>query len=457
MLQPVKHSDTQALGAGFRFYMAVALLVFVFIIVSPFGFIFGSDTMPAAAETDSASQMTAVPAHSSGDDDSKASPVNVEKVALADISRQLETSGDVLPFLGADIHPKVGGEIVKINVSEGSLVQPGDLLAEIDHRILDAQLEQAKAAVTVAKASVEVQAVLVKTSQSALVSAKAQASAAKAQATNMASTKKRFEELFKEGAVSEQQFDDVSAQHDAAQAQQISAESNIRQAEDAIQSNQVTLKVRDAQLAQAQSNLHTAEVQRENAFLKAPFAGIITARLVDPGAMANVAQPIFRLEQMNPVKIIGTLVEKDLMQLSAGKTEASVRADILDREFKGIVAKVYPAIATRTRTGQFEIVLENPDNVLRSGMYTKILLYLETVKNAVVVSKDALLNQNGKKVAIRVNSDGIAERAPVRVGIVQDSHAQILEGLQPGDLIVTQGAELIRTGSKVKPVIGGDQ
>jgi cobalt-zinc-cadmium efflux system membrane fusion protein len=457
MLQPVRHSYLSFSRSGFKFSVALALLTSLLVIASPSGFFAGTSEILWAAGTESEPKMAAATADAASGDDSRATPVVVEKTIVADISRQLETSGDVLPFLGADIHPKTAGEIIKINVSEGSLVQPGDLLAEIDHRILDAQLEQAQAAVTVAKASVEVQAVLVKTSQSALVSAKAQASAAKTQAGNMASTKKRFEELLKEGAVSEQQFDDVSAQHDAAQAQLVSAESAIRQAEDGIQSSQVTLKVRNAQLAQANSNLHAAEVHRENAFVRAPFAGIITARHADPGAMANLGQPIFRLEQMNPVKIIGSLVEKDLMLLTAGKTEASVRADILDREFKGTVARVYPAIATKTRTGQFEIVLPNPEDVLRSGMFTKILLYLETVNNAVVVSKDSLLNQNGKMVAIRVNKNNIAERVPVVVGIVQNSRAQILEGLQPGDLIISQGAELIRTGSKVKAIMEDNQ
>ncbi|MDD3147412.1 MAG: hypothetical protein PHD82_08930, partial [Candidatus Riflebacteria bacterium] len=66
-------------------------------------------------------------------------------------------------------------------------------------------------------------------------------------------------------------------------------------------------------------------------------------------------------------------------------------------------------------------------------------------------------NQNGKMVAIRVNKNNIAERVPVVVGIVQNSRAQILEGLQPGDLIISQGAELIRTGSKVKAIMEDNQ
>ncbi|KAF1082321.1 MAG: hypothetical protein GQF41_1042 [Candidatus Rifleibacterium amylolyticum] len=389
-------------------------------------------------------------------DDAKILPVIVQKAVASDISAQLLTSGEILPFLGADIHPKTGGEIIKVNVSEGSQVAPGDLLAEIDHRILDAQLEQAKAAVTVARSSLDAQAVLVKTSQSALVSAKAQASAVKAQVTNLTATRKRYQELFREGAVSEQQLDDVTAQHDAAQAQLVAAESGVRQAEDGIQTNQVNLKMRQAQLLQTEANLHAVEVQRENAFVRAPFAGIITRRMLDQGAMANVGQPIFRLEQMSPVKVIGSLVEKDLMLLTPKKTRAVIKVASVNRDFNGVVDKLYPAIAAKTRTGEFEIILDNPEMVLRSGMYAGIVLELDTAKNAVVINRDALLSHGSDMAVIRVDSNGLAERIPVKVGIIQGTRAQILEGLKAGDMIVGQGGELVKTGSYVKPILTED-
>lgn len=437
-----KHLRLQKLNKGLKLTLAAGLVFFCQI----------CDISPSLAA--SSTQMAALPA---GVDAEKAPPVVVVRVNTADISQELQTSGEVLPFLGADIHPKIGGEIIKINVSEGSQVKPGEVLAEVDHRILDAQLEQAKAAVTVARAAAEVQEVMYKTSKTSLISAKAQYEAVKANVTNLATTRKRFEHLFKEGAVSAQQFDDIVARHDAAQAQLVSAESAIRQAEDGIETSRVTLKMKQAQLAQAESNLNAVEVQRENAFVKAPFVGVITKKFLDPGAMANMAQPVFRLEQMNPVKVIGSLVEKDLLSLQAGKTRVAVRIALLAREFSGIVNKVYPAISAKTRTGEFEVVIDNPDNVLRSGMYAGISLYLDTAKSAVIVPRDALLTQGSDLVAIRVNKDSIAERVKVRVGIVQNTSAQILEGLEPGDLIVSQGPELVKTGSKVKPVLVEDK
>lgn len=379
-------------------------------------------------------------------------PFIAEKVRKQTISQQLQTSGEVLPYQGADIHPKTNGEIIKVNVREGDRVQPGDLLAEVDHRILDAQVEQARAAVAVAKAAIDAQEVLVKTSHSGLVSAKAQAEAIKAQVTNLEATRNRFQELFKEGAISQQQLDDVIAKHDAAKAQLVAAESGIMQAKDNIQTAKVTLIMRKAQLLQAKSNLNSAEVSRENAFVRAPFTGIVTHRFFDEGAMANAAKPIIRLEQMNPVKVIGSLVEKDLMLLNENETPATIHADSAKITFQGKVNKVYPAIVSKSRTGQFEILLDNPELKLRSGMYATINLFMKTEKDATVVSKDALLTHAGQYMAIKINNDGTAERVKLKLGIVQGDNAQVLEGLQPGDTIVSQSPELVKVGTKVRPI-----
>lgn len=383
----------------------------------------------------------------------QATPVVAQRVTTGDIHRQLLTSGDILPMLGVDLYPKTAGQIIRFDVSEGSIVKEGDLVAEIDHRIQDAQLEQAQAAFTVANAAVEMQEVMVQTARSGLISAKAQADAVRAQATNLSSSRARLEMLYKEGAISKQQLDDVAAQHDSTKAQLVAATSAIRQAEDAILSNQMTLKMKQAQQIQARANLHTVEVQREDAFIRAPFPGVITRRNVDPGAMGTPAQPILRLEKMSQVKVIGSLAEKNFLLLEPGKTEVRVRVDTLEKEFAGKVAKIYPAIDAKTRTGQFEVILDNPELALRSGMFTHIRLFLETAQGAVVIPRDALLAHNGERAAIRITASGVTEKVSVRTGIVQENRIEILDGLKAGDLIVTQGLEFIRIGGRVKAIV----
>jgi membrane fusion protein (multidrug efflux system) len=156
---------------------------------------------------------------------------------------------------------------------------------------------------------------------------------------------------------------------------------------------------------------------------------------------------------MDPIKVVGSLVEKDLMSINTAITTVEVLSDTIKASFPGKVNKVYPAISSKSRTGQFEIILENPDLKLRSGMYATINLYLRTVKDATVVSRDSLLTHQGNYMAIKVNQDGIAERVQLKLGIIQGRDAQVVEGLKPGDVIISQSPELVKVGTKVNAIL----
>lgn len=381
-------------------------------------------------------------------------PVIVTKVIKGNISKQIITSGDILPEYGVDLHPEVSGPIVEVNVSEGSRVKKGQILAVIDNEVQKAMLEQAKAAVTVAKAAVEMDKVQIQTAKSQLNSATAQADAVTAQVKNLKANKGRLEKLFKEGAISKQQLDNISTEYDAAKANERSASASIQQAQDAILAAQMTYKMKIAQLVQANANLVAAQVQYEDYFLKAPFEGIITKRSVDPGAMANPAASIFRLEKMDPVKIVGSLIEKNLLKVTANETEALLKVDTFEETFRSKVAKVYPTINKVTKTGQFELKFDNPYLNLRSGMFANIKLLIETRKDTIIIPRDALLRNKTEYFAFKIDN-GKAIKIAVKTGLIQEDKIEILEGLNENDLIICQGLEFIKSGTPVKTIFKG--
>lgn len=376
-------------------------------------------------------------------------PVFAEKVTTGTINRRIETSGDILPLLGVNVHPEAAGRITEIFVDVGSKVKKGQELAQIYNDVQKAQLQQAQAAVTVAKAAVEMQKVMVETTQSALVAAKAGVESAEAQLKNLAVTRERLEKLFSEGAISRQQLDDVVAQHDSASAHLTAAKSEEKRGGDAIQSAKMTLEMRRAELIQATANLNSVQVLLDNTLVRAPFDGVITARHADPGAMAGPAAPLFRIEQINPAKIIGTIIEKDLYLIEADKTPAIITVDAIREESRGVVSRIYPAIDSTSRTGRIEILLQNPDLRLRSGMFAKISLLINTSENKPVVGRDALLKYENNYYAYLIEN-GHAVKRQVKVGIIDEDRVEVVEGLQPGDLIIAKGLEFIREGSAVK-------
>ncbi|MFZ5952803.1 MAG: efflux RND transporter periplasmic adaptor subunit [Candidatus Rifleibacteriota bacterium] len=376
-------------------------------------------------------------------------PVFVTLVSNGTINQTIETSGDILPKLGVNIHPEASGRIVTIMVDVGSPVKKGQELVTVYNDVQKAQLQQAQAAVTVAKAAIEMQKVMVETSQSSLVAAKAGVLSAEAQLKNLAATRERLQNLFSEGAVSRQQLDDVIAQHDSASARLTAAQSEVKRAQDMISSAKMTLEMRRADLIQAEANLNSVQVLLDNTVVRAPFDGIITARLVDPGAMASPAAPVLRIEQINPVKIVGTLIEKDLFKVIAQETEAMIRVDSIKQEFRGRVEKIYPSIESSSRTGRIEILLDNPDHSLRSGMFAKISLLIQTSANVPIISRESLLRHDENFYALVIEK-GKAVKRLVKTGIINEDKVEIIDGLKAGEQIIAKGLEFIREGSPVK-------
>lgn len=392
------------------------------------------------------------------EDNIEALPVVAKRVKTSSICNQIFTSGEVYSNLSVDIYPKVSGQIIKVLVSEGSIVMKGDLLVEIDHRVLDAQLQQAQSAIEVAKANIEVQHQLIKTSQAALQAAKAQLESLKAQIKNIATTKSRLEKLFAEGAISKQQLDDITAQHDSIQAQIKAASSNVLQAEENLQANIASLKIKEAQLLQAQANFNVVKVQLEDSFIYAPFDGIITKKYLDIGSLANLSHPILRLEQIKPIKVIGSVSEKNYYDIYGNN---NLKVEIISDSIRNKVIttqinKVYPTIDPKTRIAYFEILYANNDLLLRPGMFVKIKVILSTVNDAIVLDKQNLQRNKNEYYVLKINSDNTVERIKVDIGITQENLVEIKSGLKPGELIVSQGFEYIRNGTKVKPFITED-
>lgn len=380
-------------------------------------------------------------------------PVFTSKVETGTINRKIETSGDIFPMLGVNLHPEASGRIIDIFVDVGSVVNKGQELAQINNDVQKAQFEQAQAAVTVSKAAIEMQKVMVETSQSSLIAAKAGVEAAESRLKNLAVTQDRLERLFAEGAISRQQLDDVIAQHDSASAGLTAAQSDVKRASDAILSAKMTLEMRRAELVQASANLNAVKVLLDNTLVKAPFTGVITARHADPGAMAGPAAPLFRIEQTDPVKVIGSIIEKDIDQIIAGKTGAIIEVDSIHDAFGATVSRVYPAIDSNSRTGRLEILLPNPEQRVRSGMFAKISLLIKTSENVPVVGRDSLLKHDGKYFAYMIK-DGHAVKKQVKIGIIDEDRIEVVEGLAAGDVIISKGLEFIREGSSVKDAAG---
>ena len=168
-------------------------------------------------------------------------------------------------------------------------------------------------------------------------------------------------------------------------------------------------------------------------------------------SMANPAAPLFKVEQINPVRIIASVIEKDIDQIKSGKTPVIINLDAINEAYEAVADLVYPAIDAVSKTGRVEIILKNPENRIRSGMFARLSFLLNTSVDVPIVARDSLIRHNGQNF-VYVIENGRAVRRQVEIGIVDEARVEILSGLKAGEQIIARGLEFVREGSQVKIV-----
>jgi RND family efflux transporter MFP subunit len=199
----------------------------------------------------------------------------------------------------------------------------------------------------------------------------------------------------------------------------------------------------------AEANYQTAATHLSYTHITAPFAGTITARLLDPGAvvMSN-ASTLFTLMDLDSVKVVINVLEKDVPFVAIG-ARAVVTADALPADtLAGRVGRLSQAVDPDTRTMPAEVFVPNREHRLKPGMYANVNLVLSQHPNAITVPAQAVLTDaNGALVYAVVNDT--ARRKAVQTGITQDSLTEIISGLTGDEDLITTGQQFVRNGAPV--------
>lgn len=351
-------------------------------------------------------------------DQAKVESVNapVEVVRATAFPQLTIVSGTVRSANISPISAKLTGNVTRVLVSEGDRVRAGQPLLEIDARDVRAKADQALAGT----AEVE----------QAIDGANAAVSAAEANANFANATYKRFAALRERGSVSPQEFEEVAAKKAGADAQ-------LEQAR----------RGRDALLArrnQARAAVAEAETFLGYSILRSPVDGIVTARMIDPGAMAAPGMPLLTVEETSHYRAEAVLDESLAQSVRQGDL---VTLDDGNRRFDAHVTNITPSVDPSTRGALVKIDLP-ANSGLRSGTFVKVGFATGT-KNAITVPETAL-NRRGELTSVYVvDKDGFARMRLVTLGDAQKSGIEVLSGLDDGERIVPQIPNELRDGAKV--------
>lgn len=205
------------------------------------------------------------------------------------------------------------------------------------------------------------------------------------------------------------------------------------------------------EFAQASAQFELARIRVQDHRIVAPFTGRVGLRLVSQGAFIQPGSPLTTLTTVDPVDLEFAVPEVYLAQLRPG-LEVIARSVAFDRDFPGTVRVISPEVDQSTRTALVLARGANPDGLLRPGMYVTVRVVVGRRSDAVLAPEESLQFQGSQASVYVVNGD-VAQRRRVRIGEWLGGVVEIIEGLEAGEQVVTQGLQRIRDGSRVRPVM----
>jgi len=359
--------------------------------------------------------------------------VRAAPVEKGTIRRDISLTGDVEAMISVQVFPKCPGRLISPterdlqtirdlhaegaissqppdrieDVEESDSVKKGQIIAVIDHENLEAQVNQAKAALTTANAQLK------------------QAEVARAQTEK---DLQRLRNLYEEGATSKQSLDKIETE-----CQSLVQQENVAK----------------ARVEQSQAGLNQAQIQLSECFISAPISGIISEKYLERGDMAMVTRPIFAIIDVDKVKVTADLSERYLGQVAKG-AGASIKVDTFaGRSFRGTVTRISPTLNVINRTAKLEITVDNPNHDLKPGMFARVTLNVVKREGVPIVLEAVVLRDQSGEYVFVVEED-IARRREVKLGLQEGPRVEILDGLQPGEVLIVSGQQKVAEGQRVQ-------
>jgi HlyD family secretion protein len=372
-------------------------------------------------------------------------PVQVVQAVREPIQRVITADGLLRALDQSAITPKISAPVSEFRVNRGDHVQKGQVLATLESRDLAAAVADAKGAYDQADAGY-------RNVSSASVPdeiAKSQAEAQSAKQAMDAAQRvlESRQKLFADGALARRQVDEANVAYIQAKGQYDTAQKHMESVEGVSRLEDV--RAAGGQLASAKAKYEAAQAQLSYAEIRSPIAGVVADRPAFPGEMAGAGTPLLTVMDISSVIARVNIPQAEAAHVKVGQPAKIVSADS-SAEADGRVTVVSPALDPQSTTVEIWVQAANPGEKLRPGGAVRVSIMTDTVKDAVVVPRESLLpSAEGGTAVMLVGADSVAHEKKVEVGIRNAGKVQILEGVAPGDKVVTVGGVGMQDGAKV--------
>ena len=351
--------------------------------------------------------------------------VNVSPVERSSAHTNLVLPGNIQAVTEAPVLARASGYVKKRYVDIGDRVQAGQVLADIEAPELDQQIQQAQATVDQAHSNIEQAQATVRQAESNEALAK--------------TTADLTQRLFDKDVVSRLDNETTKMRYAA---QQSNTQATMK----------AVLAARSGATA-AEANLHRLNDLKAYLTVRAPFAGVITVRNIDGGALVNEGNTLlFRIAQTDRLRTYVNVPQADAGNVRVGQHATLAITDLAGRKFSGEVTRTANALDAATRTLLVEVQVPNSGNQLMPGMYTQVDLAVPRADPPLVIPGDTLIiRSDGPQVAV-VGPDGVVHFTRIHRGRDFGDRIEVLDGLQAGQQLVVNPSDVVREGVKVKPM-----
>ena len=336
---------------------------------------------------------------------SRPQPVSVAAAATRDVRVWLNALGTVTPSNLVTVHVKVDGTLLEVNFREGQMVRAGELLAQVDPRPFQIQLDQARGQLQRDTALLD----------------------------NARIDLARYRQLLAKDAIARQQVDTQDAL--------------VRQYQGTVEADR--------------SQVENARLQLEWTRVTAPSSGRIGLRQVDPGNQVHTsdANGLASIAQLQPTTVLFAVPEANLPAINRRvAAHEPLRVEAWDREQKnhladGQLLTTDNQIDPATGTIRIKAAFANRDNALFPNQFVNIRLLLDTLPQALAVPTAAIQRGDKGSFVYRVDADGAVAMVPVTPGAVDGDWVAVKGAIKAGDKVVTDGADRLRDGARAEIIV----
>jgi RND family efflux transporter MFP subunit len=346
-------------------------------------------------------------------DENRAMVVDAATAGTGSLEQSIRLSGDIVAGRSVRLFAQIPDRLTHVHVDVGDRVRSGQVLARVRN-------EAVQAGVTATEASLR---------------------AARSSRENLRDEYERTQNLHAAGATSNQILEGVRTQLEAV----------------------------EAQVEQLEAALTQAQVSSQNTLVTAPFAGVIAERYLEAGDLAGPGMPVFRLVNMETVRVEAQISQEQLGQIHLGMPARISVSAYPGEIFTGEIINIAPVLDPMTRMTKIEVGVENPGERLKAGMFADLNLITATVENVTLIPLDALLEEYRYIAPARLEGEtgtdrevrsspasvyrilaGVARLTGIEVGVSGTELVQVVSGLESGDEVVTVGKYQIADSTRVE-------